>query len=58
MQKSLLYFLKIHTDDDLKNQAHLSELVTELKKVKKEISQLNKSDEEKISRGINLMNVH
>ena len=55
IKRSLLYFLKIKQDNDLKNEEKLSRLNTELKKRKQELARLKNSNQEKISEGQKLI---
>ncbi|OQW95655.1 MAG: hypothetical protein BWK79_01705 [Beggiatoa sp. IS2] len=55
IKRSLLYFLKIQQDDDLRNQSDLSKLQAKFDKEKRKLRQLEKSNSEKISKGQNLI---
>jgi len=55
IKRSLLYFLKIKQDNDLKNEEKLSRLNAELKKRKLELARLEGFDRERISAGQKLI---
>ena len=55
IKRSLLYFLKIKQDSDLRNEQKLSQLNAELKKRKLELARLKSSNQEKISEGQKLI---